>query len=393
MLNRRLLRIKAMQHIYAFQQCRQANHALAFAYVREAFEPDLNSMELPDPEQLAQDRRLAEEILTARLSGNLGPGKTSEKAKQVATEALNRYEAQSQKDCSFLKNQMVARVEQMSDHYKLSLLLLVALAEESYRDLQKKSRPANPNTIIPDEVGSTRFYLNPVIQAIRDNEQLRTEASDKNWSWQEQQSTLRQLYKSTIKPDEEFQNYQYAKGTSLEEDIAVVRYVFNTHLLKSEVVNNFFEELDISWEENQKVIKSLVNRSVKSLAEHPEQGIEIATLTPNWEDDRAFFEELYTITIRHDTEYEQIIAEKSENWAVDRIASMDQIILKMAIAEILNFSSIPVKVTINEYVDISKQYSTQKSKQFINGLLDVIAQSLQERNLIRKSGRGLIDNR
>ena len=382
-----------MQHIYAYQQCRQANYALAFAYVREAFEMDLNSIELPDPEQLAQDRRLAEEILTARLEGNLGPGKSSEKAKQVAQEALSRYEAQSQKDRSFLKNQMVARVEKMSDHYKLALLLLVAVAEELYRDLQKKSRPSNPDTIVPDEVGSTRFYLNPVIQAIRDNEQLQAEASDKNWSWQEQQSTIRQLYKSTIKPDEEFHNYQHAEKTTTEEDIAIVRHIFNNHLLKSESVSNFFEDLDISWEENQKVIKSLVNRSVKSLAEHPEQGIEIAALTPNWEDDRAFFEELYTITIQHDAEYEQIIAEKSENWAIDRIASMDQIILKMAIAEMLNFSSIPVKVTINEYVDISKQYSTQKSKQFINGLLDVIAQSLLERNLIRKSGRGLIDNR
>ena len=169
--------------------------------------------------------------------------------------------------------------------------------------------------------------------------------------------------------------------------------MFNEHLLKSEGVNNFFEELDISWEENQKVIKSLVNRSLKSLADHPDGGIEIASLTPNWEDDKAFFEELYSLTARNGTEYEQIIADKSKNWAVDRIASMDQVILKMAIAEMLNFPSIPVKVTINEYVDISKQYSTQKSKQFINGLLDVIAQSLQEKGLIRKSGRGLIDNR
>lgn len=382
-----------MQHIYAYQQCQQANRALAFAYVREAFEPDLNSIELPDPEQLAQDRRTAEEILTARLEGNLGPAKSSEQARKVAKEALDRYDAQCQKDQSFLKNQMVARAESMSDHYKLSLLLLVRVADESYRDLQKKPRSGSSDSVLPDEVSSTRFYLNPVIQAIRDQPKLQAEAADRNWSWQEQSNALRQLYRNTIKADETFHTYQYASETSLEEDIAIVRHVFNDHLLKSEVVNNFFEELDISWEENQKVIKSLVNRSLKSLADHPEEGIEIATLTPNWEDDKVFFEELYTLTIRNGAEYEQIIAEKSENWAIDRIASMDQIILKMAIAEMLSFTSIPVKVTINEYVDVSKQYSTQKSKQFINGLLDVIAQSLQERNLIRKSGRGLIDNR
>ena len=118
-----------MQHIYAYQQCQQANHALAFDYVREAFEPDLNAMELPDPEQLAQDRRMAEEILTARLEGNLGSAKSSETAQQVAKEALQRYDAQTQKDRTFLKNQMLARVESLIDHYQLALLLLLAIAD------------------------------------------------------------------------------------------------------------------------------------------------------------------------------------------------------------------------------------------------------------------------
>ncbi len=391
MLNRRLLRIKAMQHIYAYQKCQQANHTLAFDYVREAFEPDLNAIELPDPEQLAQDRRMAEEILTARLEGNLGPAKSSETAQKVAKEALERYDTQTQKDRAFLKNQMLARVESMSDHYKLSLLLLVAVADESHREIQKK--PHLSESVLPEEAISTQFYLNPVIQAIRDNQVLQKEATDRNWSWEEQQVAIRQLYKNTIKDDEAFHTYQHDTETTLEEDVTIVRRVFNEHLLKSEVVTNFFEDLDISWEENQKVIKSLVNRSLKSIIDHPNEGIEIASLTPNWEDDKAFFDELYSLTVRNDREYEQIIAEKSKNWAVDRIASMDQTILKMAIAEMINFSSIPVKVTINEYVDISKQYSTPKSKQFINGVLDVVAQSLQERNVIRKSGRGLIDNR
>ena len=94
--------------------------------------------------------------------------------------------------------------------------------------------------------------------------------------------------------------------STLEDDIAIVRHVFNDYLLKNEMVNNFFEESDISWEENKKVIKNLVNRSLKSLSDHPDEGIEIATLTPNWEDDKAFFKELYSITLHNDEEYEQI---------------------------------------------------------------------------------------
>ena len=136
----------------------------------------------------------------------------------------------------------------------------------------------------------------------------------------------------------------------------------------------------------------MANKSIKSVtAEHPND-IEVVGLTPNWLEDKEFLEELYNATIQHDEEYDHLIQEKAKNWSADRIAALDSVIIKMAITEMVNFSSIPVKVTINEYIDISKQYSTHKSKQFINGMLDVISHDLQSKNLIRKSGRGLIDN-
>ncbi|MFP4089221.1 MAG: transcription antitermination factor NusB [Cyclobacteriaceae bacterium] len=193
------------------------------------------------------------------------------------------------------------------------------------------------------------------------------------------------------KPNEEFQAYQAKESSSLKDDVAITRYVFNQILLKSEPVINVFEENDINWAENSKSIKSMVNKSLKSVTEENDE-LEIVDLTPNWEEDRDFLIDLYKLTIRNDQEYEQLISEKAKNWALDRIATLDSIIIKMAIAEMIQFSSIPVKVTINEYIDISKNYSTHKSKQFVNGMLDVIAQDLQNRNLIRKSGRGLIDN-
>ena len=88
-----------------------------------------------------------------------------------------------------------------------------------------------------------------------------------------------------------------------------------------------------------------------------------------------------------------MIAAKTKNWEVDRLANTDQIILKMAIAEMLNFRNIPVKVTINEYIELSKNYSTPKSKQFVNGILDVISNELKENGILKKTGRGLIDNK
>jgi transcription antitermination protein NusB len=95
----------------------------------------------------------------------------------------------------------------------------------------------------------------------------------------------------------------------------------------------------------------------------------------------------------NDEDYEKIITDQTQNWDGDRLAMTDLLILKLGLAEMINFSSIPTKVSINEYIELAKNYSTPKSGQFINGLLDVLSQKLQKEGVIRKSGRGLIDNK
>ena len=103
-------------------------------------------------------------------------------------------------------------------------------------------------------------------------------------------------------------------------------------------------------------------------------------------------EKLFVFTISNGDSLKPLIAEKANNWDISRIALIDMIIIKMAITEMIQFPSIPIKVTINEFIEISKRYSTPKSKQFINGILDVLANQLSSNGTIRKSGRGLIDN-
>ena len=118
----------------------------------------------------------------------------------------------------------------------------------------------------------------------------------------------------------------------------------------------------------------------------------MASAPANWTDDREFAETLYRRALLDDARMEQLIAEAVPNWDVERVALLDKIILKMALAEMQLFRSIPVKVTINEYIEISKLYSTPKSKQFVNGVLDKLAQDLAASGDIRKSGKGLLDN-
>ena len=390
-----------MQHLYAYQRCRQANHELAFEFVREAFAPDLNSMEVQDPEALAQQRALADELLTARLEGKLPPGAVSSRIEQTVTQALRQYQEQCRKDQRFLRNQMVARTEKIRDYYRLFLTLPEALLQEAGRihagrthagkDAQKKSLGAAPADAAKPGVASlSNLINNRLLGALRNNDALQDAVRHQSPSWETRRTEVRQLWK-VVRADPEYEAYQALSEPSPEEDVAIVRHLVNTLALNHEAIINVFEEDGVNWEEDKKIIKNLTNRTFKSL-EKGNGRVEIASLTPNWEDDRAFFEELYEQTLRHDEEYEQLISEKSKNWAADRIASVDNVIMKMAITEMVHFPSIPVKVTINEYVDVSKLYSTQKSRQFINGILDVIAQELQQKGAIRKSGRGLLDN-
>ena len=372
-----------MQHLYAYQRCQRANYELAFDYVRDAFLPDLNSMEVPDLEQLAQYREQASALLKERLEGRLTVGSLDTEVKSTVEDALRLYETQCRKDQTFLRNQMVARTERLDEYHKLLLLLLVAIAEEAERERRKKM---GVSADTPDTLPLTH---NRLVNAIRENADIRTSVEQQKLSWEANRDEVRQLYKNQVKNDTQYWAYQHIDAPTEEEDIEIVRHIFGKLVMKSEPIMAIFEEKDINWEENRKIVKSLVSRTLKSF---DGERITLATLTPNWEDDKEYFEKLYDVTLRNEEEYEAILSEKSKNWAVERIASLDNIIMKMAIAEMIHFSSIPVKVTINEYVDISKQYSTEKSKQFINGMLDAISKDLLERQMIRKSGRGLLDN-
>jgi N utilization substance protein B len=113
----------------------------------------------------------------------------------------------------------------------------------------------------------------------------------------------------------------------------------------------------------------------------------------NWDDDKEFIEKLYLRGSELEAKYKTLISNNTRNWEVDRLPLTDRIILEMAIAELIIFPNIPVKVSINEYIELAKNYSTPKSRQFINGILDVIAKELKTSGDVKKSGRGLIDNK
>ena len=135
----------------------------------------------------------------------------------------------------------------------------------------------------------------------------------------------------------------------------------------------------------------MVVKTIKSIQDG--EDLQLAELTKNGEEDFKFLERLFMDVINQNEFLEEVIQSKTMNWDVDRIALTDRVILKLALVEMMNSPSIPIKVTINEAIEISKMYSTPKSKQFVNGVLDVLSNELTSSGKIRKSGRGLIDNK
>lgn len=153
-------------------------------------------------------------------------------------------------------------------------------------------------------------------------------------------------------------------------------------------MTEFFEEKDLNWNLNKDVVKSMSTKTFKIEAL---EDLSLQPLALQWEDDKSFFEGLYEFTLDSDKDLNGWVEAQTKNWESDRLAMTDFILLKMAVAEMIKFPSIPVKVSINEYIELAKNYSTPKSGQFINGILDEISIRLMSEKIIQKSGRGLID--
>jgi N utilization substance protein B len=135
----------------------------------------------------------------------------------------------------------------------------------------------------------------------------------------------------------------------------------------------------------------MIAKTFKNFSSENPQENSLAQLTPDWTEDRVFIIELFNKTIAHEDEYQEMISQKTRNWEAERIAMMDTLLMRTAITELVHFSSIPVKVTINEYIEIAKEFSTPKSNSFINGILDKILGDLRTAGKIRKFGRGLLE--
>lgn len=381
-----------MQSLFAYNQCREANFNLGLAELEEAFQPDLNSMEPQDKDLLKVQKKQAKSLLANKVQSiplpkDFAPAKEAEKAAQAA---YKTFLSNSKQDRERLKKAMLLDAESLNDYFLWSISLMLAWSDLSKTEADKKSK-LSPEML---QTGDYNLSNNAVINYFKNASKFQVAAVKRDIDWSEEEDTVKLWFKDVLKKDETFAEYRRTANPSFEKDKEIAEHIVKRILFKAEVILSFFEEKDIRWVENRAIIRSLVARTIRDLEEGDDpKDFDMPDFSNNWEEDKEFFEQIFDWSIDHDKEYSEIISSKTKNWEIDRLAITDQIILKMAISEMLNFGSIPVKVTINEYIELSKNYSTPKSKQFINGILDVVSNEFASDGRLKKTGRGLLDNK
>jgi N utilization substance protein B len=281
--------------------------------------------------------------------------------------------------------QAVEHIYDLYIYFLLTFSQIKDIAENRVEDSKKKIRPK-----AEDLDPNLKFINNAVIRKIEECKELRRLSEERkvNWVGDEHQEMFRKMFLQ-IKESETYIEYMNNDQSGFEEDKTFILELFKAEIANSPIFYNFLEEKSIHWMDDIDLVCSMVLKTLKSI--ELEGVIEILPLYKKDDDEQEFIRDLLRKTISMNKENELLIDDLTKNWELDRIAKMDIILMKMAITELQIFNNIPTKVTLNEYIEISKFYSTPKSNGFINGVLDKAIDRLQKDKKIIKIGRGLIN--
>jgi transcription antitermination protein NusB len=289
---------------------------------------------------------------------------------------------------------LLKSIDNLYELYIYQLSILVELQDIAKLRIEENKLK---HILTPEDLNpNMRFAENSFIKQLQQNKSYMLNINKFKINWSQEQDLMRHLFQK-IKESKAFNDYMNADETDYAADKKLMISILRKFIITDDGLQNYFEDKNIYWADDYLTVAMMVLKTIESFNENDNENTALPELyknedRSNADDDRNFVIDLFRKTIVNADKYEKLIAEKTTNWEVDRIAIIDNILIKMALAELLEFSSIPVKVTLNEYIEISKGYSSEKSKVFINGVLDKLIDDLKANNAIKKIGRGLIEN-
>ena len=274
--------------------------------------------------------------------------------------------------------------------YELYLYFLTMISEMQYRAIDKIEAGLQKQLPSKEDLHpNTKFVTNGPLRTLKNSKIIAEACKDRKVSWHGDEDLLKKIF-NNLAATPEYQEYMASDERGHEHDRTYLLRFFKKHMINDPILHEWLEERSIFWNDDIDIIASMVLKTIK-LIEEDATDLKLLPLWRDERDEKLFVDTVFRKTLSKGAEHGELIAEHAKNWDMDRIALMDLILMKMALAEARYLETIPLKVTLNEYIELAKYYSTPKSSGFINGVLDQLFTKLNEGGEIKKLGRGMVE--
>lgn len=301
-------------------------------------------------------------------------------------QALYAFHSSPDQTINLAEKELFFSINKSYDLYHWLFQLLVEVHQYAQERLEIKKQKNFPTH--EDLHPNTRFIENPIILKIVENKALQKYLEQSKLSWIDYPEIPKKLFNELIE-SEAYITYMSSGNHSLRDDYTILDHFYANIIAQSDDLYQILEEKSIYWNDDLEFVVSMIIKTFRKFKPTSAAGKSLMPLFKD-EEDIEFTKKLFRKAVLSSNEHREIIKSHLRNWELDRVAFIDVLIMEMALCEFLYFNSIPTKVSLNEYIDLAKFYSTTKSKTFINGILDKILKSLKEEGKITKIGRGLV---
>lgn len=308
-------------------------------------------------------------------------------------QAVYAFQQQGPENINAGEKQLLVSLDKLYELFIHLLSLCIEMRDFSFRRIDENRMKFLPTA--EDLNPNMRFVENQLFTQLSVNKDFIKRCSQYKINWVDEEEMIRKFY-NQLRENEEYHAYMSRDAVSYADDKHIVVHGLLEMFAGSDLLRSYFENKSIYWSEDFDIAMMLADKAIKAFKKTADENTPLPTLLKDEKfadgsEDLAFTKILYRKTILRSDELDPVIAAKAQNWDIERIAIMDIILIKMAITEMIEFPSIPVKVTMNEYIELAKEYSSPKSKTFINGVLDNVTMEYTKSGLIKKSGRGLME--
>lgn len=363
------MRTKAIQNLYAFYINQQASYQYALEEIKLSFIPDVFASISPSQEQLTEEREQAISLFRSWASGKGSVTSSSlnysAAANLAAKKAWDSYQLSLAQNSNLLEKSWNEALDKIRNAYLLSIQLLIEWFSLAQKQAQRNKEL--PQASITYPIGLTHSHL---LEKLKSDPTFLQLTQLYKISWDENMHLVARWYNQFIKD-----NIALAgPSTTQEQETQIISQLLKDVIFGQDDIQQFFSDLDLSWEENKPIVKRLLYQvpslEIQDCIEKIQQTVKIET------NSAEFYNKLIHTFLEQEQTIDTLVQQHIQNWSIERTVPLDRIIIKLAICEMRYFSSIPINVAINEYVDLAKRYSTDKSSQFVNGVLDTIAKMI-----------------